>query len=330
MRATSPALAAAVIALAAIATSVDAVAQGSATAWPQRAIKLVVPYPAGSSPDTLARLYAVRLGAALGQPLVVDNRPGAGGNLGTGLVANTASDQHTLLYTTGGPLVTAPLLVKQLGYDGFKDLMPVRQVATSPLILVADARLGIRSMGDLVKLARQRAGQLNYGSVGIGSSPHLAMELIKTRAGIDLVHVPYPSAPAAVTAILGDQIQVAFMVPGVAAPHVQSGKLVALGMSSASRLPTMPEVPTIAEQGFADFQVVAWHAVMAPAGTSPAVIDRVSRETAVIVASDAFRQALAAQHFVPSELGPVQLAATMRSEFEMWTKVVRDAGVQPE
>ena len=185
-------------------------------AWPSRAIKLVVPFPAGSSPDVIARLLAEPLAQRLGQPVVVDNKPGAGGNLGTGLVAKAEADGHTVLFTIQGPLVTAPLLSKSLAYDPLRDLAPVSLVATSPNVLVVDPALGVGSVAELVQLLRARPGQLNYGSVGNGSAAHLAMELFKARAGVSLVHVPYQGFPQVVNAMLGGQVQAGFMVPGPA------------------------------------------------------------------------------------------------------------------
>jgi len=170
--------------------------------WPARPIKLVVPFPAGSSPDIIGRLVAEPLAKALGQPIVVDNRPGAGGNLGTSVVAKAEPDGYTFLFTIQGPLVTAPLLSKSLPYDPVKELAPVSLVATSPNVLVVDPKLGVETLTDFVRLAKEKKGQLNYGSVGNGSASHLAMELFKTRAGIDLVHVPYQGFPQVVNAIL--------------------------------------------------------------------------------------------------------------------------------
>jgi len=305
-------------------------AMAQAAPWPQRPVRLVVPYPAGSSPDVVARLLATRLETVLGQSIVVDNKGGAGGTLGTGLVAKAAPDDHTFVFTTQSPLVTAQRLIKQLSYDPFTDLAPVTQVATAPFLLVADARLGVNNLRDFVGLTRRNSGTYNYASTGIGQGTHLAMELFKSRADLSIVHVPYQSSPQAVTAMLAGQIQASFMVPSVAVGHLQSGKLVALGMTSAQRLPSMPDVPTIAEQGYPEFEAVAWHAVLAPARTSPAVIERLSAELAKVITSPEFRTTLQAQHFAASGTGPVELAAIMKRESVMWAKVIQSAGIQPE
>jgi tripartite-type tricarboxylate transporter receptor subunit TctC len=305
-------------------------AMAQATPWPQRPVRLVVPYPAGSSPDVVARLLANRVEAALGQPIVVDNKGGAGGTLGTGLVAKATPDDHTFVFTTQSPLVTAPRLMKQLSYDPVNELAPVTQVATAPFLLVVDSRLGVNNLRDFVSLVRRNSGTYNYASTGIGQGTHLAMELFKSRADLSIVHVPYQSSPQAVTAMLAGQIQASFMVPSVAVGHLQAGKLTALGMTSAQRLASMPEVPTIAEQGYPDFEAVAWHAVLAPARTSPAVVERLASELNKVITSPEFKATLLAQHFAASGTGPGELAAIMKRETVMWAKVIQAAGIQPE
>ncbi len=299
-------------------------------AWPARPIKLVVPFPAGSSPDLIARLVAEPLGPALGTTIVIENRPGAGGNIGTGMVAKAEPDGYTLLFTIQGPLVTAPLLAKNLGYDPLRELAPVSLVATSPNVLVVDPKLGAATLADFVRIARERRGQLNYGSVGNGSASHLAMELFKTRAGVELVHVPYQGFPQVVNAILGGQVQAAFMVPGIAMGQVRAGKLRALGVTTLGRSATLPELPTLVEQGYRDFEAISWQAVLAPAKTPRPVVERVAREIVRIVKSDEVRTRMLAQYFSAAGTAPDGLAGLMRSERERWSKVIRAAGVQPE
>ncbi len=298
--------------------------------WPARPIRWVVPFPAGSSPDIVARVVAEPLAAALAQPIVIDNKPGAGGNLGTGMVAKAAPDGYTFLFTIQGPLVTAPLLSRQLGYDPLRELAPVSLIATSPNVLVADARLGFASLADFVRVAREKKGELNYGSVGNGSASHLAMEWFKSRAGIDLVHVPYQGFPQVVNAILAGQVQASFMVPGIAIGQIRAGKLTPLGLTTLGRASVMPELPTLAEQGYAGFEAISWQAVLAPAGTPKSIIDRVSRELVRIVKSDEVRGRLLAQYFSAAGTAPDALAGLIRSERERWSAVIRAAGVKPE
>ncbi len=305
-----------------------------AQAWPARAIKLVVPFPPGSSPDIVARLIAEPLAARLGQPIVIDNKPGAGGNLGTALVAKAEPDGHTLLFTIQGPLVTAPLLSKSLGYDPVRDLAPVTLVATSPNLLVVDPKLGATTLADFVRLAKEKGekkgGQLNYGSVGNGSASHLAMELFKTRAGIDLVHVPYQGFPQVVNAILGGQVQAGFMVPGIAMGQVRAGKLTALGVTTLGRASSLPEFPTFVEQGWPDFEATSWQAVLAPANTPRPVVERLADELIRIIKSDTVRTRMLGQYFSAAGTAPEALAGLMKSERVRWARVIKAAGVQPE
>jgi len=301
-----------------------------AQAWPSRPVKLVVPFPPGSSPDIIGRLVAEPLAAALGQPVVVDNKPGAGGNLGTGLVAKAEPDGHTLLFTIQGPLVTAPLLSRSLGYDPVKELAPVTLVATSPNLLVVDPKLGAQTLADFVRVAKARKGELNYGSVGNGSAAHLAMELFKTRAGLDLVHVPYPGFPQVVNAILAGQVQAAFMVPGIAMGQVRAGALRGLGVTTLGRSAALAEFPTLVEQGYADFEAISWQAVLAPARTPPAIVERLSRELVRIIRSDDVRTRMLALYFSAAGTAPAALASLMASERERWAKVIKAAGIKPE
>jgi tripartite-type tricarboxylate transporter receptor subunit TctC len=298
--------------------------------WPTRPIKLLVPFPAGSSPDLIARAVAEPLAAALGQPVVVDNRPGAGGNVGTGVVAKAEPDGYTLLFTIQGPLVTAPLLSKQLGYDPVKELAPVSLVATSPNVLVVDPKLGANTLADFVRIAREKKGQLNYGSVGNGSAAHLAMELFKTRAGVDLLHVPYQGFPQVVNAILAGQVQAGFMVPGIAMGQIRAGKLKALGLTTLGRVGALSEMPTLAEQGYPGFEAISWQAVLAPARTPKPIIDRLSTELVRIIKSDEVRTRMLGQYFSAAGTAPDALASLMKSERENWAKVIKAAGVKPE
>ena len=301
-----------------------------AQAWPTRPIRLVVPFPPGSSPDLIARLVAEPLSAALGQPVVIDNKPGAGGNVGTGLVAKAEPDGHTLLFTIQGPLVTAPLLSKSLNYDPAKDLAPVTLVATSPNLLVVDPKLGADTLADFVRVAKAKRGELNYGSVGNGSAAHLAMELFKRRAGIELVHVPYQGFPQVVNAILAGQVQAGFMVPGIAMGQVRAGKLRGLGVTTLGRSAALPDFPTLVEQGFPEFEAISWQAVLAPAKTPAAIVERLSRELVRIVKSDDVRTKMLAQYFSAAGTAPAALTGLMASERERWAQVIKLAGVKPE
>ena len=301
-----------------------------AQAWPSRPIKLVVPFPPGSSPDIIARLLAEPLGQALKETVIVDNRPGAGGNVGTGAVAKAEPDGYTFLFTIQGPLVTAPLLSKSLGYDPAKDLAPVTLVATSPNVLVVDPKLGANTLADFVRIAKEKKGQLNYGSVGNGSASHLAMELFKARAGIDLVHVPYQGFPQIVNAILAGQVQAGFMVPGIAIGQIRAGKLKALGVTTLGRSASLPEFPSFVEQGYADFEAISWQAVLAPAATPRTIVERVASELIRIIKSNDVRAKMLGQYFSAAGTAPEALAGLMKTERERWAKVIKAAGVKAE
>ncbi|WIT14461.1 tripartite tricarboxylate transporter substrate-binding protein [Paucibacter sediminis] len=312
--------------------AVGMLAAGSARAeaWPSRPIKLVVPFPGGSSPDIVARALAEALGAALGQPVLVLNQPGAGGNIGTAMVAKAVPDGYTLLFTIQGPLVTAPLLARRLPYDPVRDLQPISLVASSPNVLVVSPALGVRTVAEFVAVARARKGALNYGSVGNGSAAHLAMESFKARAGVELGHVPYQGFPQVVNALLAGEVQAGFMVPGIAMGAVKAGRLTALAVTSLGRAAALPELPTLVEQGYAGFEAISWQAVLAPARTPAPIVARLSQELVRIIKSDALRNRLLSQYFSATASSPEGLAQLMRSERLKWAAVIQAAGVQPE
>ena len=292
-------------------------------AWPERPIHLVVPYPPGSSPDLLARTIAEPLSQALKQAVVIDNKPGAGGNIGTRQVTQAKPDGYTLLYTINGPLVTAPTLYKRtLGYDPLTDLAPITLVATSPNVLTVTPSLGVKNVQEFVELARQRAGALNYGSVGPGSSAHLAMEMFKEDAGIDLTQIPYPGFPQVITAIIGGDVQAGFMVPAIAMPQVRDGRAQALAVTSLEPSPALPGIPTMTSQGYPGFESISWNAMLAPAGTPAPIIERLNQELARIIDSDEVRKQMAQQYFTPAASTPQELTARMREEKARWDAVI--------
>ena len=301
-------------------------AAGASAQWPQRPVHMIVPFPAGSSPDLIARLLSDKLAASLGQPVVVENRPGAGGNLGTALVARAAPDGYTLGFSIPGPLAVNSVLYKKMEYDPFKDLAPVCLVAASPNVLVVDPRLDIKTVKELVALARSQPGKLNYGSVGNGSASHLTMELFKEAAGIDIIHVPYPGSPQVNTAILSGQVAAGFVVPATAMPLVESGRLKAIAVTTSVRSAVLPEYPTLVESGYPEVVSTAWQGVVAPAKTPKPILERLSRELVAIVRSDEVREKMARLYFQPIGSSGAGLASLMRSEVERWGKVIRKTG----
>jgi tripartite-type tricarboxylate transporter receptor subunit TctC len=292
--------------------------------WPDRPIHMVVPFPPGSSPDILARAVADPLSQALGQAIVIDNRPGAGGNIGTRMVAMAKPDGNTLLYTINGPLVTAPTLYKKtLGYDPFTDLRPVIMVGTSPNVLTVPDDLPAKNVHDLVALAKSQPGALNYGSVGPGSSSHLAMEMFKHQAGIDMAQIPYPGFPQVIGAIIGGDIQAAFMVPAIAMPQVRAGRVRALAITSLTPDEDLPGIPTMAQQGYPNFESISWNAILAPANTPTPIIERLNSELARIIDSPQLKMQMAIEYFTPAASSPEMLTARMRDEKARWDEVIQ-------
>lgn len=296
--------------------------------WPERPIHIVVPFPPGSSPDLLARTISEPLSQALGQPVVVDNKPGAGGNIGTRMVAKGTPDGYTLVYTINGPLVTAPeLYTKTLGYDPLKDLQPITLVATSPNVLTVPATLPVNNVEDFVKLAKASQGALNYGSVGPGSSAHLAMEMFKSEAGIELEQIPYSGFPPIISAIIAGDVQAGFMVPAIAMPQVSSGKVKALAITSLAPSESLAGIPTMDKQGYPGFEAISLNAILAPAGTPAPIVARLNKELVKIINSDAVRQQLAQHYFTPVASSPEELTERIQRDQASWNTVIRQLGL---
>jgi tripartite-type tricarboxylate transporter receptor subunit TctC len=271
----------------------------------------------------LARQVADPLSKALKQSIVIENKPGAGGNLGTRFVARAPNDGYTLLYTINGPLVTAPKLYqKTLGYDPARDLAPISLVATSPNVLVIGAALNLNSTAEFVQYARNRPSTLNYGSVGAGSAAHLAMELFKQQAGLELLHVPYASFPQVTTAMLAGDIQAAFMVPAIAMPQAKEGKLKVVGVTSLLPFASLPGVAPLAAQGFKGFEAISWHAMLAPAGTAPASLLRLQEVLAEILSRPDMQDKFSAQYFSAVGSSAQVLQALMQTEKTRWDEVM--------
>ena len=293
--------------------------------WPtERPIHLVVPFPAGSSPDLLARHIAIPLSKELKQTVVIENKPGAGGNIGTRQVARATPDGYTLLYTINGPLVTAPALYqKTLGYSPLKDLAPITLVATSPNILVVSNTFKEISLAEFISRARTQPGKLNYGSVGIGSASQLAMELFTKQAGIELNHVPYAGFPQIMTALIAGDIQAAFIVPAIAMPQVKEGTVHALGISSLETAAPLPGIPPLAKQGFPGFEAISWNAILAPAGTPEAILERLNQALTTIIQSQDMTNTAATNHFNAVGSSAETLRTMITTETNRWVPVIK-------
>ena len=298
----------------------------AADPYPTKPIRLITPAPPGGATDIMARSLAQKLAEALGQQVVVDNRGGGGTLIATQLTARAVADGHTLLLANAA-FGTNPALIKDLPYDTLRDFAPVTLVADSPLVFVAHPSLNVSNIKELIAAAKARPGQINYGSSTPGTGGHLSVEMLKWMAGIDLVHIPYKGAGPAVTALLAGEVPLMCTSPLPTLPHIKSGKLKALAMTGRARSRALPEVPTVAEAGLAGFQSSLWYALMAPAGTPTAVIQRLNTETTRIVRLPAVSEQLLAQGADPIGNSPQELATFLRADIERWKKLVREAKI---
>jgi tripartite-type tricarboxylate transporter receptor subunit TctC len=298
-----------------------------AEAWPNRPIRFVVAAPGGSSLDVIARTVGDKLKERLGQPVVVENIPGASGTIASGNVARAAPDGHTLLMSYNGPLAYIQYLTT-LPYDPQKDLVPVIQTSSQPNVLVVPANLPVKSVADLVTYAKARPGKLNYASVGNGSSSHLTMELFKTMAGLYVVHIPYNGAPPAALSVATGDTQMLFSVPSVVMPHLRSGKVRALAVTSASRFPLMADLPTVAESGLPKFESLTWNGIMVPAGTPPEIIQRLNREVDAILRLQDVKARLNNAGLEPAGGSPEQFRTLIAQEARKWSEIIRRTGAK--
>jgi tripartite-type tricarboxylate transporter receptor subunit TctC len=301
-----------------------------AQAWPTRPVRLLVPFAAGAGiNDIMARLVGQHLGAGLGQPVVIENRPGAGGIAGTDAAAKAAPDGYTFLMTNV-TLVTTAYLYSKLPYDAQKDFVPVTLVATSPLMLVVHPSVAAKSVQELIALAKANPGKLTFGSGGVGSTPHLSTEIFKSIAGIDAVHVPYKGGAPALNDLVGGQLS--FMIENVPGtmPFVRGGKLRALAISSARRSPLDPSLPTMAEAGVPGYEVVGWNGIVAVAGTPPEIVARLHAEVAKVLRLPEARERLAALGAEPVGNSPEEFGAFIRAENARWGTIIREKGIRSE
>jgi tripartite-type tricarboxylate transporter receptor subunit TctC len=299
-----------------------------AESWPDRPLKFVVAAPAGSSIDVLARVIGDRLKDRLGQPIVVDNRPAAGGTAATDIVAKSAPDGYTMLMSFNGPLAFGPHLYSRLPYDPQKDLAPVVITSSQPNVLAVTAALPVNSVKELVAYAKANPGKLNYASVGNGSSSHLTMELLKATASIDIVHVPFNGSPPAVTATVQGETQMMFAVMQPLQAQIQAGRLRAVAVTTATRFPLLPALPTIAEAGFPGFEALAWNGVLVPAATPKPIVQRLNGEINAILADRGVKSTLNAQGFELIGGTPEAFAQLIKSESEKWAPVIKKTGAK--
>jgi tripartite-type tricarboxylate transporter receptor subunit TctC len=292
--------------------------------YPNRPLRMIIPFPPGGPNDMLGRLLADGLGKALGQVVVIENKGGAGGTLGTAVAVKAAPDGYTILLTGTAPLSIAPSLYKHLQYDPVKDIAPVGLVGTAPSVLIANAQLPVKNIAELIAYARANPGKLNFASAGIGTPPHLSGELFKSMAGVNLVHVPYKGGGPAMVDLMAGQVQLYFSGISSALPQIKQGSVHAIAVTSPKRTAQMPDMPTIAESGLPGFAVVA------PANTPAPVINTLNAALAKILAEPNVMKQMAALGIDPEHSTPAELAIYQKTEREKWSKVVNDAGITPE
>jgi tripartite-type tricarboxylate transporter receptor subunit TctC len=302
-----------------------------AQAWPQKPVRIIVPFAPGGASDLMPRLVGERLAPMWGQSVVIENRPGAAGNLGMEIGAKAPADGYTLLSAPNGNLVVNPHMYSKLAYDVFRDLAPITRIAAVQNVLVVHPETPAKSMKELIELAKSKPGTLNFASPGNGSQAHVAVELLKLQLGLDLVHVPYQGVGPAMKDLLGGRINVMVAQVPSALPHIKADKLRALGVASAAPLAALPEVPTIASAAqLAGFEAVSWYALMAPAGTPREIVAKIQADVAKVLQIPEVRERLAGMGADPSGESPAQLAARIKEESERWGAVVRKAGIKAD
>ena len=301
-----------------------------AQAYPAKPVRLIVTFAAGGGADFVARAMAPKMGEALGQSIVVDNRPGANGAVGADAVAKAAPDGYTLLLGAAGTMVIAPHLGAQMPFDTFRDLVPVTLAASSPFIVTLNPGVQASSIRDLIALAKANPGKINYGSSGTGGAPNLAGELFKSMTGVSMVHVPYKGLGPAITDLLGGQIQVVFADVGLVRGHLAAGKLKGLGVTGAARSSSVPDMPTVAEAGVPGYASGTWYGVLAPAGTAGDIVAKVNGAVRKALEDADVKAAFAKQGIDAAGSTPAEFGTYMRAESDKWGKVVRDAGIKAQ
>jgi tripartite-type tricarboxylate transporter receptor subunit TctC len=304
-----------------------AVAPAAAQDYPTRPVRVLVGFTPGAAADITARVLATRLSQILNQQVVVENKPGAGSSLAADYVSHAAKDGYTLLIGTSANLTNA-VISPSLGFDFVKDFAPIALITTAPVILVVNPSLGVNSVQELIALARQKPGEINYASTGVGAAPHLAGELFNARTGIKTVHVPYQGSPQAVTDLLAGRVSMMFSPASAVIPHVKAGKLRALASAASKRPSVAPDLPTMAESGVPDFDTSIWFGLMAPAGTPRPIIDKLAAAVNEALKSDEAKASYAAQGFDLLGGGPDEFARTIATDTERWTVAARAAGLK--
>lgn len=295
-------------------------------AYSKQPVTLVVPFPAGGPTDAMARVLAQKLGDRLGQPVLIDNRGGAGGSIAAELVARAPADGHTLFFGTTGTMAINPSLYKKLRYDPVKDFAPVSLMATTMNVLVVSPQVPAKTLAELVALAKAKPGELTYGSAGNGSSNHLSGELFRTSAGIQINHIPYKGSAPALIDLLGGRLSMMFDTIAQQTQNIATGKVNALAVTGATRSPLLPNVPTAQEAGLKGFDVTIWYGVLAPKGTPAPVVERLQREMVAVMSTDEMKKRMAADGAEARTTTPTEFSALIKSDTAKWTPVVKNSG----
>jgi tripartite-type tricarboxylate transporter receptor subunit TctC len=302
----------------------------AAEQFPTKPVKILIGFSPGGSNDVVARLIAPKLAEGLGQPVLIENRPGAGGNIAASAMLASPADGHTLLMCTTGTLSIQPHVLKSMPFDSEKDIVPVTQVISAPYVLLVNSALPVKSVKELIAYAKQKPGEVNFASSGIGTGGHLVGEMLKARAGIDIVHIAYKGTGQALADLLAGQVSMIFDQPVSSMQYARSGRLRALAVASPRRLAAFPEIPTMIEAGVPDFDPVTWNGICAPKNTSPAVVERIQREMAKVLATPEIAKRLAADGMEPVGSTAEQFRAFLAVDRRKWGQLVKEAHVQAE
>jgi tripartite-type tricarboxylate transporter receptor subunit TctC len=298
--------------------------------WPNKPIRVIIPFPGGASSDVVGRLILAKLGQRLGQQLFVENKPGASGNIGADAIAKAASDGYTIGLVTGSTQAVAPSVTSNLPYDPLKDFKPVAMIGAAPYVLVVYPSLPVKSVAELIALAKQKPGELNYGSAGIASLAHLMSAQFAVLAGIDITHVPYKSSAQSVIDMLGGRLEMQFATIAPVLPNIRAGQLRALATTGSRRVPALPDVPTVAEAGIPDYEASLWMAFVAPAGVPDRIVARLNKEINTILDEPEAKGLIEQQGFEPEPGPPDAVTERVRSEIAKWKLVVAKAGIHAD
>ncbi len=298
--------------------------------YPDKPVKIIVPFPPGGATDVVGRALAVRLSQLWKQQVLVENKPGAGGNIGADLVAKAPADGYTLLLASPAEITINPYLYPQMPFDPSRDFIPVARVASSPLVLVVNSKSAVKNMPELLQMIKAQGSKVNYASSGSGGPQHLAGELFQLMAGVSMTHIPYKGGAPAITDLLGGQVDLFFAGIPPALPHIIAGKLRPLAVTTLKRSPLLPQVPTVSESGFPGFNIENWQGIFVPRGTNNQIVDKIAADIGVIAAEKNFYDLLSAQGAIPAPLMPKEFAIFVNTESQKYSKLIKESGAKPD